>query len=260
MSGLTLTGFEIKTLEEIEAQMDESLHSGISPTLNLTSTSSYGQLKGVTASHASELWDAALALYLSWDADSATGAALDRLGNLTGTRRRQATSSTALMELSLLAGTYDAGELVVSKVGDGATRFSNPEAITLASDNAAYQVVFVSEDTGPQTALSGELSVIEPVDGFVSATNTAAAIPGKAVETDDAYRRRRALELALKGSTTVDAIRADMLQVVGSDGQPLFDFVSVVENDTDSVVDSRPPHSTRVSTSRPKRSRASTAA
>lgn len=243
MAGLTPTGFEIKTLEQVESEMDDTLHSTISPTLNLTSTSAYGQLKSVTASHTSEVWDAALALYMSWDAESATGAALDRLGALTGTKRRAATASTAAMSLSLLAGTYAPGELVVSKVGDGTVRFENQFEIVLASDNAAYQTTFVSQETGPVAATTGELSVIEPVDGFVSATNISSAVQGKPTESDTDYRRRRALELALKGSTTVDAIRADMLQVLGTNGEPLFDFVSVVENDTDNFVDGRPPHS-----------------
>lgn len=243
MAGLTSTGFEIKTLEIIEGQMDDSLHSGISPTLNLTSTSAYGQLKSVTASHTSEVWDAALALYMSWDADSATGAALDRLGTLTGTRRRAATASTAVMTLSLLAGTYEPGDLVVTKIGDGTVRFSNDEEIILASDDSSVEAVFSSEEAGPVAALAHELTVIEPVAGFVSADNASAAITGKPTESDTDYRRRRALELALKGSTTVDAIRADMLQILNVDGEPLFDFVSVVENDTDNFVDGRPPHS-----------------
>ncbi len=243
MAGLTPTGFEIKTLEEIEGEMDDALHSGISPTLNLTSTSAFGQLKGVTASHTSEVWDAALALYMSWDRESATGAALDRLGALTGARRKPATASSAVMELSLLAGTYAPGELVVSKVGDGTVRFSNPTEIVLASDDSSYQVTFLAEETGPIGANVGELVVIEPVDGFVSATNIAPAVPGEASESDTDYRRRQALELALKGSTTVDAIRADMLQVKDSNGVLIFDFVSVIENDTDNFVDGRPPHS-----------------
>lgn len=243
MAGLTPQGLEIKTLEQVESEMDDTLHSTISPTLNLTSTSALGQLKSVIASHTSELWDAALALWASWDADSATGAALDRLGALTGTKRRAATASTAVMQLSLLAGTYPAGELVVSKIGDGTVRFENRDDIFLASNNATYQTTFVSQETGPIAAATGQLAIIEPVDGFVSATNISDAIQGKTAETDADYRRRRALELALKGSTTVDAIRADMLQVTGTNGIALFDFVSVIENDTDAPADGRPPHS-----------------
>lgn len=246
MAGLDITGFTGKTFEDVEGEMDDALHAGISPTLNLTSTSAYGQLKSVSASHIGEVWDGAVALWLSWDVDSAKGAALDRLGRLTGSTRLPATASTAVMTLDLDAGTYAAGDLVVTKVGDGTVRFSNPAEIVLASDNATYSTEFASEETGPVAASPGQLSVIaNPVVGFNSATNPASAVLGRVVESDTQFRRRRSLELALKGSTTVDAIRGDLLQMIDPvTGQPLFTFVGVVENDGDTVDGAgRAPHS-----------------
>lgn len=244
MAGLTPTGFEIKTLPVINQEMEDAIHQGISPTLNLSSTSALGQLKGTTASHLSELWDAALALWKSWDVDQAVDAALDRIGALTGSRRRPAVASQALMTITLDAGTYVAHSLVVNPVGDPNTRFDNSFPITVASTQTLTDQLFEATETGPINVASGQLSVITtPVTGFVSATNPDAAVPGSARETNAAFRQRRELELALKGSTTVDAIRADLLQTEGADGDPLFSFVAVIDNDTDNFVDGQPPHS-----------------
>jgi uncharacterized phage protein gp47/JayE len=231
-------GLQIKSQPEIEAELDEALRTNISPTLNVGSTSILGQLKGITSSHLSELWDGLQALWLSWDISSASGAALDRLVGLTGTVRRPASPSTVLMTLDLDAGTYPAGSLIVSLVNDGNVRFVNRDDIVLGSDSPALVgVPFVSENDGPVQAGSGQLTVIvNPVLGFNSATNPNDAEEGSLRETDAELRARRNSELARKGSTTVDAIRADILNVPG------VTFARVIENASPSPVGGIPAH------------------
>jgi uncharacterized phage protein gp47/JayE len=244
MAGLDPTGFSIKTLPVINQEMEDAIHQGISPTLNLSSTSALGQLKGVTASHLSEVWDAALALWKSWDVDSAEDAALDRIAALTGSRRNPAVASQALMTITLEAGTYVAHSLTVNPVGDPNTRFDNSFDITVPTAQTLTGQLFEATVTGPINVPAGQLSVItSPVTGFSGPTNPSAVVPGSERESNAAFRQRRELELALKGSTTVDAIRADLLQTVGPAGTPVFSFVSVIENDTDATVDGVPPHS-----------------
>ncbi len=238
MPGITPSGLEIKTLTEIEGEQQDALRANISPTLNLSSTSIIGEHVGITSSHLSELWDAMMAIWQSWDITTAKDAALDRLAALTGTVRREALPSTVLMTLDLDAGTYPAGSLVVNLVGDGSVRFSNAEEIVLLSDNPSLAgQLFESEEVGPVQAAAGQLTVIStPVVGFNSATNPNDAVAGSFRETNQELRRRQAEELARPGSATVDAIRADVLQVPG------VTFATVIENDTDSTVDGIPPH------------------
>ncbi len=244
MAGLSDTGLEIKTLELIDSEIEEDIHGNVSSTLNLSSTSALGQYKGSTASQLRQVWEALQSLWASWDPRQATGAALDRLGALVGATRRPATYSVVTMTLDLDAGVYSPGSLIVSKVGDSTARFSNVDTITAPGGSTAGHE-FRAEDTGPVVAEAGLLTVIaNPITGFNSATNPADAIAGDPIESNAAFRRRRELELALKGSTTVDAIRADLLQVTDEAGVPLFDFVSVIENDQDNYDgDGRPPHS-----------------
>ncbi len=217
--------------------MDEAARGAISPTLNLGSTSALGQLKAISSSHLSELEDALMALWQSWDVETATGAALDRLVAFNGITRRPAFPSTVTMTLDLDAGTYPAGSLVVNLVGDANTRFVNTETITLVSDDPSFDAPFESDEDGPINAGAGQLTIITtPVLGFNSATNALDAEPGAFRETDPELRRRRAQELARKGSATVDAIRADILSVDG------VTFARVVENDTDVEVGGIPAH------------------
>ncbi len=238
MAGITPSGLEIKTLTEIEGEQQDALRANISPTLNLSSTSIIGEHVGITSSHLSELWDAMMAIWQSWDITTAKDAALDRLAALTGTARREALPSTVLMTLDLDAGTYAAGSLVVNLVGDGSVRFTNAEEIVLLSDNPSLtDQLFESEEVGPVQAAAGQLTVIStPVVGFNSATNPNDAIAGSFRETNQELRRRQAQELARPGSATVDAIRADVLQVPG------VTFATVIENDTDAELGGIPPH------------------
>jgi uncharacterized phage protein gp47/JayE len=245
MAGLSDTGLEIKTLDEVDSEIEEDIHGNVSSALNLSSTSALGQYKGSTASQIAQVWEALQALYASWDVRQATGDRLDALGALVGITRRQATYSTVTMTLTLAVGTYAPGSLIVSRVGDPTARFSNADTIVIsvAGTSAGHQ--FIAEDTGPVQGPLGQLTVIaNPITGFTGATNPGDAIVGDPIETNAQFRRRRDLELALMGSTTVDAIRADLLQAKDAAGIAKFDFASVVENDGDTTDGAgRPPHS-----------------
>lgn len=241
MAGLTDAGLEVKTQPEIETELDEAIHAPF-PGLNLSSSSPLGQYKGATSSQLAQLWEGLQALWASWDPRQATGAALDRIGALTGTTRRGATHSTVNMNVTLAAGTYTAGTLVVSKLSDSTIRFSNVSSV-VAPGGLVTGVAFQAEETGPLAAGAGTLTVIaNPVTGFTAATNPSDAVIGQNAESNADFRRRRELELATKGSTTADAIRADLLQATTTAGLPMFDFVAVIENDTDVAVGGIPPH------------------
>ena len=242
MAGLSTTGFEAKALVDIQDEINTAIQAAISPTLNLSATSLLGQFVGTTSSQIRQTWEAAQAVYAARDVDQATGAALTELCALTGTNRRAQTSSTVLMTVTLSAGayphTFPAGSLIVYPVGSPADLFDNDTDITInaLATNLADQA-FTAQEPGPVRAELGTLTVISnPVSGFSAPTNPAAAVLGEEEETDAALRARQRLELARKGSHTVDAIRTDL-----SDALPTSTVV-VFENDTDATVDGIPPH------------------
>lgn len=239
MAGLDSTGFTPKTLTEILAVLRAAVASGISPTLNTGSRSPLGEVLGAVASEATQVWEAIQVLYAAFDIDQATDAQLSTWCRLRGTTRKPATSSQAYMTITLDAGTYAAGSLIVNRVGDSSVRFSNVSEITVGSTTTLTGQIFACETTGPVHAGAGTLTVIaSPVTGFSAPTNPADAQLGANRESDADLLLRSDAELARKGSSTVDAARADLLE------SGLFSFVATAENDTDTTdAAGRPPHS-----------------
>ncbi len=234
MPGLSATGFEAKALSTIEEEIGARMRANISPTLNLSSRSVMGEWNGCVASQARQCWEAAQEGYASRDPETAEGAQLDSLLKLVIGKRIAATHSTALMTITLAAGTYAAGTLVVYVVGNPDARFTNDAAITSAGATEVG-VPFTAEAEGAVVANLGTLTQIaNPVTGFSAPTNPAAATLGSARETDAEYRARWRLSLARKGSTSVDAIRADLLASTDDDGAGAT-FAVVRENTGDAV-------------------------
>lgn len=111
------------------------------------------------------------------------------------------------------------------------TGMSVPIDITITESVAGSpaQVIgnLTAESTGVIHAEAGTLTVIEtPVSGWDSISNPTSANVGRDVETDPAFKLRRNQSLRRAGAATVDAIRADVLEVPG------VSFCSVLENIT----------------------------
>lgn len=108
---------------------------------------------------------------------------------------------------------------------------------------ADVDVAFTAEEFGPTAGPAAALSEIEtPVVGWDSARNLLDATLGTDLETDAAFRQRRQENLAVQGSGTLEAIRADILTVPGVVSAFVFENASEF---TDG--DGRPPHSIEVS-------------
>lgn len=236
---LTANGLEIDSLDENLATMETQLHEGVSPGLDLSSTTILGQLLGVFANQIQQVKEAAQLEYASLDPNQASGDALTRLTRLVGVERNPATYSRVVTELTLLAGTYPAGTLVASVTGDPDARFANIAEITAAVDGV-YIADMEAQAPGPVRANANTLTTIpEPVIGFQDVNNPEDAVLGLTSETDTDLRARWRAQLSRAGSGTVDAIRADVLQVATT--------ATVIENDTSSTsVEGLPPHSFEV--------------
>lgn len=108
----------------------------------------------------------------------------------------------------------------------------------LGEGDAVADAESESANNGPIVGLAGDITTIEtPVTGWNSVFNVLDAEEGEAEETDEDLRIRRELELARAGTSTVDAIRADLLSV------DEVTSVRVFNNPTDGTVDGMPPHS-----------------
>lgn len=232
MAGVTSTGWESKSLADIEQEIKDSLLANISPTLDLSSTSLLGQFVGALASQIRQLWEAGAALYAARDPDQAEDAQLTELARITGTNRLPASSSSTTITADLSATSYPhtfpAHSIVITMEGNADVRFNNDEDITISGAETAYEFAVTCETEGAVTANAGTLTQTSST-GVANPTNAAAADVGEALETNTQLRLRREQSLAASGSTTVDAIRADILAVEG------VTSARVIGNDSDST-------------------------
>jgi uncharacterized phage protein gp47/JayE len=239
---LTETGFERPVQDDIAADIAADQRGTISAQLDVSESTVIGNLNNVFADHLAQAYEALEEAYNGHDPDNATGDRLVALALLTGTERRGEQQGTVTETCTLAASkTFDVGDLAVHAVDDPTNRWTNRDVVTTTT-SGAYSVTFLSDAFGSDTtAAAGTLTVIaSPIDGFTAATNAEDATPGRDVEDIETLRSRREDELALGGSGTVEAIRADVLQLDG-----VIECL-VEENTTDATVGALPPHSYRV--------------
>jgi uncharacterized phage protein gp47/JayE len=243
MAGITSTGFVKKTLAEIKTELEDAYRNAFGASLNVAPPSVASILIGIAAEREAKLWDLSEETWNSRSPSTATGVSLDNAGELTANRRLDAKKSQVDDQVfSGTIGTRIDTTAVFSVVGNPEAKFrlDSPVILEDATPQATGKLVAIED--GPTVAQAGTLSVIEtPVTGLSSTTNLSDATVGRYVETDVAYRVRRADELAIAGATTVEAIRTRVKQVEGVEEALVF------ANKTMSVdAGGRPPKSVQV--------------
>lgn len=239
--GLTPAGFVAPTVQEIVDAITADLLANLSANLDTSPDQPIGQLVGIFAEKIVEVWETVATIYNQSDPDAAEGYLLDALCALTGTRRRSATYSTVTCTLNLAGGTTVPAGAVVAVAGQPAnTWVLEANAVNAGGTTADVSAVFRASYTGPTVANATTVTVIQtPVSGWNSVINPMDASVGIVEDTDATLRVRRQAELAAPGSGTIDAIRADLLQVAGV----LQVFVLENNKDTYDTSTSLPAHS-----------------
>lgn len=214
MPGLTIEGFEGKTLEEILADFTSSAEAVYGPSIRTDAQSVLGQLFGIQAEPLLELWELSQALYDAFNVDNAQGAQLDNLAALVGVVRDPATKASGTVTLFGTDTTVvPQGSIVASSVDDS-QYVTLADATIGATVSGEVDVAVEAEEAGAQTVLTGEITlIITPVAGWSSVTNAADFTPGVAVETDAQLRARRENSLQIIGAATDGAIRARVLDL-----------------------------------------------
>lgn len=240
--GLTTTGFQAETTSDVQASIQNDELALIDPALNLNPTQPLGQLNGIFASAAANVWGLLQAIYAAIDPVGAVGVQLDNLCALTGVTRLPATATVVSCTCNFNAGqNYAAGQLVANISGYPQYTFTNQSAI-VSTPGGNQTVVFVCTQTGPIQANAGTLTQITTaVGGWNSITNPASGTLGTNVETDTALRLRRASLLVAGGGCTIDAIRSALNNPTLVPG---IINANVLENTGDTVdALGNPPHS-----------------
>jgi uncharacterized phage protein gp47/JayE len=239
---LTTAGLEIDDLVTRKSAMKASIRSACGANLDLSPDQPDGQFVEIFAERVQAALEILQEVYAGLDRDEASDDALTSLCSLTGTNRRASTYGTTTLTLTLAATITVSAGSVAHVLGDPTNRWETLVAVT-STTAGNYTVAATNTQKGAIQALAGSISVIAtPVAGWTVVTNAADAVEGLETETDTELRLRAEQELALGGSTTVDAIQADLIDWMVAQGSTAY--ARVYENATDSYDSAgRPPHS-----------------
>lgn len=142
---------------------------------------------------------------------TAVGAGLDSVLKLNGLARAPFTYSIASLTLTGTPGTVIVNGFAQDVSGN---LWAIPSPTTLVGGTATVSATCTTP--GNIVALPGQISSIAtPVSGWASVTNSTAAAPGVAVETDSKARARQAISVALPSLTTLQSTIAAVLAVPG---------------------------------------------
>lgn len=252
--GLLSTGFVPKLTSDVLLDLTTKLRLLIDPNLDVSPTEPFGQAVGIFSGQVAEVWELLATIYGQTDPNKAEGFLLDAVCAITGTIRKDATFSHAVVTMNMGASATVNPGLIANVSGQpgnmwqligtadpvtGALLVAGPVVSTSAGNYSSYWQATV---TGPQVAAAGQLVVVPSLPaGLVYIANPADAILGTLKETDTQLRLRRQAELSAAGGGTMDGIRADVLNVPG------VVQCSVFENTTDYVdAFGRPAHSFEV--------------
>lgn len=245
---LTPSGVVIPSVQEIVEEIEGEIASAVDPLMGKGPTTISGQYTGIVASHDREILELVQLLFDALDPDNAENALLDNICAITGTIRAPARKSkfsgSRRVTVTLEAGATLPIGSVASVLGQPTNRWLPTEEVeNTGISTADFLVAFESESTGEIHANAGTLTVIAgAVAGWISVNNLYDPILGADTETDQALRIRREQELTAQGSTSVNAIRANILQLKDDAEQPRVIDALVLENTSDVTVIGIPPH------------------
>jgi uncharacterized phage protein gp47/JayE len=213
--GLSASGFKPKTFHAIKEEIETALRNTVDQSLRFTPDTIAGQLTGIIASQTRQVWEMASGLYASLDSHTASGRALDTLCALTGTYRKQAAPSRAVLKAKLAAGTVLPKGIIVADETHANARFRTTKEIkNETSEERHFLIEVLAEEDGPTYVEADKLTkIVTPHSGFLAANNPEDAIPGCFTEPDTDLRLRRIKELGTPGSSTIGAMTARLMDV-----------------------------------------------
>ncbi len=166
-------------------------------------------LTAVAADRLGEISDILQDTYDTMDPGNAIGLHLDVLVSLSGIDRRPATNSTATVTCSGVAATFIPGGSLVE--GGGPTdrsRWATADDATIGG-GGTVDVLVQAEDVGEVDAAIGQIDkIVNPVTGWTSVANAAAATPGEDLESDDDLRSRWRTSLQAPGTANANSLLA----------------------------------------------------
>jgi len=181
-------------------------------------------------------WQMAEDVYLSAFVDSATGTSLDKVVQYIGIMRNPSLRATGEVVFSGDNGTV-IGEGFLVETEDG-IQFETTEEVEIAAGEATADIRAVEPGTDGNVPAATITEIVNPIVGLDSATNPEPTTGGRNKETDAELRERYIQSVAKGGASTVDSIRASLLDTEG-----VRAALVIVNNSDTTDGDGRPPKS-----------------
>ena len=163
--GITASGFVIKRLTDIKAELEDSFRGAFGKSVNLDSRTPEGQLIGTLSERESLLWELLEQLYNSQYPDTAEDVPLDNVVAITGTQRKAATKSTVTATIFGTPAVVVPNTFIVFVENNSDARFKLKEPVTIAAGVDEVQTISYSAvPTSGQFSLSYNLNETTPLD------------------------------------------------------------------------------------------------
>jgi uncharacterized phage protein gp47/JayE len=223
---ITAAGISAPTHAEVVASLENGYRAIFGPDIDVSELSREGQLLRVFAACISDANAATVAVYNSFSPATAQGAGLSSAVKINGLTRKSSSKSQALVRVIGVAGTTISAGIVQDIAG---TKWDLPASVVIPPAGE-ITVTATCRKAGDVAAPVGTItSIVTPTLGWQSVSNTAAATPGAAVETDAALRRRQALSVTVPSTTIRAGLHGALLALPGVTAAEVF------ENDADTT-------------------------
>jgi len=223
--GLLPEGFRRRRYADIMTAMEARARNLFGENINLTERSPLGLFLRIVAWSIGILWQVAESVYNAAFVDTATGHSLDKVGLYVGIVRRPAERATGEITITGDEDTVIPAGFVVG-TADGLL-FETTEGVTIDTDGSITAPIVAQEPgTAGNVPMNTITEIINPAVGVDEATNAEQLTGGRNRETDAEFRERYLQSVAIGGASTVDSIRAALLQTAG------VRAALVVENNT----------------------------
>ncbi len=236
--GLLSTGFQRKRYADIITEKEARARAFFGENVNLSESSPLGLFIRLNAWEEATIWQLAESVYNSAYMDTADGHSLDKVSLGIGITRRAAEPSTGEVTFNGDNDTVIPAGFLVSTPAPDDIIFETTEEVTIAAGTATASIQAVDSGTSGNVPAATITDIVNPTAGVDTATNTEPTTGGRNSETDAELRARYALSVAKGGASTIDSIRASLLEVSG------VRAALVIENKSDTTdLDGRPPKS-----------------
>lgn len=202
-ASITAAGISAPAYEDVLGSLQATGRSIFGSDIVLDNSTQDGQLLGVVSQAIDDCNGMAIAVYNAFSPAKAQGVGLSSVVKINGLRRETPSNSTADMTIVGETGTTILNGLIGDQNG---FIWQLPASITIP-DAGDIIVEATCTTTGAISAAANTITrMLNPTQGWQSATNVNPAVPGQPVEDDVELRSRQTVSTSIPAQSVLDAI------------------------------------------------------